>query len=48
MTDLWGGGIQWNDYYILGPYCGPKTVPDAFHVPALICRITVGDIDCIY
>lgn len=47
----WGpGGIKWNDnndYHTLGPYFGPRIVPDALHILALIVRITVSDTDCI-
>lgn len=33
---------------LLGLYYKPRTVPDAFHILALIFRATVSDIDHIY
>lgn len=45
------GDIKLNDikdYHILGPRYGPRMVPDALHILALIFRTTGSDIDCIY
>lgn len=43
----WGkGSIKMNDsndYHILGPYYGPRIVPDALHILALILRAINSD-----